>query len=94
MDVYSYVSIASKDGKLVYAKGESLTNLQIRDPICGVGSNQLMKVTRKVEVLEWRSKTKKENDEEVTYYELEWVSENSSIEGERYNNPNNWILPN
>jgi hypothetical protein len=31
--------------------------------VSGVGGNQLIKIERKVEVLEWRRKTKKENDQ-------------------------------
>jgi hypothetical protein len=37
--------------------------LFISDPVCGVGGNGLIKITRKVEVLEWRHKTKKNGDE-------------------------------
>jgi len=84
----------SMNNKLVHASGETLTTAHLNDQICGVGANELIKIERKVEVLEWRRKTKKENDQEVEYYELEWVSHNSSVEGERYNDPTNWILEN
>ena len=68
VDVYSQASAVSKNNQFVYAKGETLTNAQIWDPICGVGGQHLIKIQRKVQVLQWRQKTKKQNDQEVTYY--------------------------
>lgn len=45
-----------------------------------------------MQVLEWRRKTRRENNHDYVYYELEWVSRNSSNEGERFNNPGNWFV--
>lgn len=51
VDVYSQSSAQGKDGKLVYATGQTTTNVTINDPICGVGGSNLLKIERKVEVL-------------------------------------------
>lgn len=64
----------------------------IGDRLSGVNGPNLIKITRTVEVLEWRKKTRKEGDRHVDYYELEWVSTNSQNEGERFNNPSHWFI--
>lgn len=64
----------------------------IGDRLSGVNGPNLIKITRTVEVLEWRKKTRKEGDRHVDYYELDWVSSNSQNEGERFNNPSHWFI--
>lgn len=81
VDIYSQVSAVSRNNHFVFARGDTLTNAEIWDPICGVGGQHLIKITRRVEVLEWRAHTKKDDEEEYTEYKLEWVSQNSSTEG-------------
>ena len=51
VDVTSQQSAMSKDGRLVYATGESRTSAIIVDPLANVGGPNLIKVTRVVEVL-------------------------------------------
>jgi hypothetical protein len=64
---------------LVYANGVTRTNAVIGDRLSGVHGPNLIKITRKVEVLEWRKKTKWIKMED--YYELEWVTINKEKEG-------------
>lgn len=92
MDVTSEASARSKENKLVYANGETRTSAVIGDNLSGVNGPNLIKITRIVEVLEWRKKSRKEGDRHVTYYDLDWVSSNSQNEGERFNNPANWFV--
>ena len=46
----------------LFMQKETKTNEYISDPISGVGGYNLIKIARKVEVLEWRHKTKKEDN--------------------------------
>lgn len=92
VDVTSQQSAISKDGRLVYASGQTRTSAITADPLSGVAQPNLIKIRREVEVMEWREKTRKENDRTVTYYELEWVSANQPNAGARYNNPANWFI--
>jgi hypothetical protein len=94
VDVTSEASARSKENKLVYANGVSRTSAVIGDNLSGVNGPNLIKITRIVEVLEWRRKTRKEGEHQHVYYELEWVSSNSQNEGERFNNPANWFINN
>lgn len=48
VDVYNQSSAQGKDGKLVYATGQTTTNVAISDPICGVGGTNLLKIERAV----------------------------------------------
>lgn len=59
VDVTSEASARSKENKLVYANGVSRTSAVIGDNLSGVNGPNLIKITRVVEVLEWRRKTRK-----------------------------------
>ena len=63
-----------------------------RDPLSGVMSPNLIKITRQVEVMEWRRHTRREDDREQVYYELEWVSSGGVSEGVYLNPPENWFI--
>ena len=88
----SQASAMSKDGHLVYANGETRTNNIIGDRLSGISGSNLMKITRSVEVLEWRRHSRRENNHDVTYFELEWVGHNSPSEGHYHNDPSNWFV--
>lgn len=74
VDVTSQASAMKQDGKLVYAHGQTRTSAIIRDPVSGVSGPNLIKISRHVEVLEWRRHTRRDNDRDIEYEELEWVS--------------------